>query len=427
MSAATAPASIAYRRYTLALLTTVYIANYVDRQILAILLEPIKKAFSLSDTQLGFLSGISFAIFYATLGMPIAMWADRGNRRNIITWATTVFSVMTAACGLAQSFVALALTRIGVGCGEAGSSPPSHSIIADLYPPEKRATAMAIFALGVNIGILIGFLVGGWMNEYFGWRAAFMVVGIPGLLLALLVRTTLREPERGHSDGRTAEAAAKPPSLSTAFRFMWRRRSLRHIVIGATLNSFVGYGAVAWVPAFLIRSFGMSTGDVGTALALIIGIAGGLGTFLGGYYADRLGQRDVRWNMWLVAACVGAGVPFAFGVYLAPTAAWALAAFVVPAAVGSLFLGPSLALVQGLVPIRMRTVASAILLFILNIIGLGIGPQMIGVVSDALAPSYGQESLRYALLIVGLVNIWAAVHFFLAGRALPDDLSAVDD
>jgi MFS family permease len=208
---------------------------------------------------------------------------------------------------------------------------------------------------------------------------------------------------------------------------MWRRRSLRHIVIGATLNSFVGYGAVAWVPAFLIRSFGMSTGDVGTALALIIGIAGGLGTFLGGYYADRLGQRDVRWNMWLVAACVGAGVPFAFGVYLAPTAAWALAAFVVPAAVGSLFLGPSLALVQGLVPIRMRTVASAILLFILNIIGLGIGPQMIGVVSDALAPSYGQESLRYALLIVGLVNIWAAVHFFLAGRALPDDLSVVDD
>jgi predicted MFS family arabinose efflux permease len=334
---------------------------------------------------------------------------------------------MTAACGLAQSFAMLALTRIGVGCGEAGSSPPSHSIIADLYPPKKRATAMATFALGVNIGILIGFLVGGWMNEFFGWRAAFMVVGLPGLLLAVLVRTTLREPERGHSDGRTAEAAAEPPTLRKSFAFMWRRRSLRHIVIGATLNSFVGYGAVAWVPAFLIRSFGMSTGDVGTALALIIGIAGGLGTFFGGYYADRLGQRDVRWNMWLVSACVAAGVPFAFGVYLAPTAAWALVAFVVPAAVGALYLGPSLALVQGLVPVRMRTVASAILLFILNIIGLGIGPQMVGIVSDALAPSYGQESLRYALLIVGLVNAWAAVHFFLAGRTLPEDLAAVGD
>lgn len=329
MSTAAVPVSIAYRRYTLILLTTVYVANYVDRQIMAILLEPIKETFALSDTQLGFLSGISFAIFYATLGMPIAMWADRGNRRNIITLATTVFSIMTAACGLAQSFAALALTRIGVGCGEAGSSPPSHSIIADLYPREKRATAMATFALGVNIGILIGFLVGGWMNEYFGWRAAFMVVGIPGLVLAVLVRTTLREPERGHSDGRSAGTAAQPPSLSRAFAFMWRRRSLRHIVIGATLNSFVGYGAVAWVPAFMIRSFGMSTGDVGTALALII--------------------------------------------------------------------------------------------------GLGIGPQMVGVVSDALAPSYGQESLRYALLIVGLVNAWAAVHFFLAGRNLPDDLATVND
>jgi len=416
------PVPIARRRYALALLTTVYVINYVDRQILSILLEPIKKAFALSDTQLGLLSGVAFALFYATLGMPIAMWADRGNRRHIITLATTVFSVMTAACGYAQSFTTLLLARIGVGCGEAGSSPPSHSIIADLYPPEKRATAMAIFALGVNIGILIGFLVGGWVNEFFGWRTAFLVVGAPGLLLAILVHFTLDEPERGHSDGRSAEAAEQPPSIWAAFAFMWRRRSLRHIVIGATLNSFVGYGAVAWVPAYLIRSYGMSTAEVGTALALIIGIAGGIGTFSGGYFADRLGQRDVRWNMWLVAACVSAGVPFSFAVFLAPSAAWALVAFIVPASVGSLFLGPSLAMVQGLVPVRMRTLASAILLFILNIIGLGIGPLAVGMVSDQLVPQFGQESLRYALLIVGFVNVWAAVHFFFAGRALRDDL-----
>lgn len=419
---AIAPATAAYRRYVLFVLTSVYVSNYVDRQILSILLEPIKHAFALSDTQLGFLSGISFAIFYATLGIPIAMWADRGNRRNIITFATTVFSVMTAVCGIAQSFVQLAAARIGVGIGEAGSSPPSHSMLADLYPPAERATAMATFALGVNIGILIGFLAGGWINELFGWRAAFLVVGVPGLTLALLVRLTVREPPRGESEGRGLEAESGAPPLGDAFRLFWRCRSLRHIALGAALNSFVGYGAVAFVPAYLIRSFGMSTGQVGTALALIIGIVGGTGTYLGGYFADRLAARDVRWNMWLVAACVGGGTPFAFGVYLAPDATWALAAFLVPAAVGALYLGPSLSMVQSLVPLRMRTVASAVLLFIINIIGLGLGPQMVGVVSDLLVPRFGHESLRYALLLVGLVNVWAAFHFWRAGRTLVEDL-----
>ena len=421
-----APAfSPAYRRYVLIVLTTVYVANFVDRQILSILLQPIKESFGLSDTQLGFLSGISFAIFYATLGIPIAMWADRGNRRNIITLATGIFSIMTAVCGLAQSFVQLALARIGVGIGEAGASPPSHSILADLYPPEQRATAMGIFALGVNIGILIGFLVGGWMNEFFGWRVAFMVVGVPGLLLALLVRLTVREPARGHSEGRGQEAASAPPPVAETARRFWACRSLRHISLGAALNAFVGYGVVAWMPAYLIRSFGMSTGDVGTALALIIGIVGGAGTFLGGYFADRLARRDVRWNMWLIAACIAGGAPFAFAVYLAPTATWALFSFVVPAAVGTIYLGPSLALVQGLVPLRMRTVSSAVLLFVINIIGLGFGPQMVGVVSDLLAPRFADESLRYALLIVGFVNLWSALHFLLASRTLKQDLAAL--
>ena len=344
-------------------------------------------------------------------------------RRNIITFATTIFSIMTALCGLAQSFVQLALARIGVGIGEAGASPPSHSILADLYPPEERATAMGIFALGVNGGILIGFLVGGWMNEFFGWRAAFMVVGMPGLLLALLVRFTVREPPRGQSEGRSHEADAAAPPVTETLRTFWRVRTLRHIALGAALNAFVGYGAVAWVPAYLIRSFGMSTGDVGTALALILGIVGGAGTFLGGYFADRLGRRDVRWNMWLIAACVGAGAPFVFGVYLAPTATVALAFLFVPAAFGAIYLGPSLALVQGLVPLRMRTVPSSVLLFVINIIGLGLGPQMVGVVSDQLAPRFGDESLRYALLIVGLVNLWSALHFYLASRTLKQDLA----
>ena len=422
VAAAPVAPSRAYRRYALGVLTAVYVSNYVDRQILSILLEPIKHAFSLSDTQLGFLSGISFAIFYATLGIPIAMWADRGNRRSIITLATLVFSVMTAVCGFATSFVQLALARIGVGIGEAGASPPSHSIVADLYRPHERATAMATFALGVNIGILIGFLAGGWINEFFGWRAAFLVVSVPGILLALLVRTTVREPPRGQSEGRDHEARAAAPTLAEAVRTFLRVRSLRHIAAGAALNSFVGYGAVAWLPAFLIRSFGMSTGDVGTLLALIIGIVGGAGTFLGGYFADRLARRDVRWNVWLVAACVGGATPFAFGVFLAADAFSALVWFLVPAAVGALYLGPCLALVQGLVPLRMRTLASAVLLFVINMIGLGLGPQAVGVLSDLLAPRFGEESLRYALLLAGLVNVWAALHFLLAGRTLARDL-----
>ena len=423
LAAEAAAPSRAYRRWVLGVLTAVYVSNYLDRQILSILLEPIKHAFSLSDTQLGFLSGISFAIFYATLGIPIAFRADRGNRRSIITLATLVFSVMTALCGFAQSFVQLALARIGVGIGEAGSSPPSHSILADLYRPHERATAMAIFALGVNIGILIGFLVGGWMNQLFGWRAAFLVVGVPGVLLALLVRTTVREPPRGQSEGRGHEARTDAPPLGEVFRLLWQVRSLRHIAAGAALNSFVGYGAVAWLPAFLIRSFHMSTGDVGTALALIIGIVGGAGTFLGGYFADRLARRDVRWNVWLVAACVGGATPFAFGVFLAREAATALWYFLVPAAVGALYLGPCLAMVQGLVPLRMRTVSSAVLLFVINIVGLGLGPQMVGVLSDLFAPRFGEDSLRYALLAAGLVNVWAALHFFLAGRTLARDLA----
>jgi predicted MFS family arabinose efflux permease len=412
-----------YRRWALGILTLVYVSNFVDRQILSILLEPIKQTFELSDTQLGFLSGISFALFYATLGIPIAMWADRGNRRNIITLATAVFSVMTLVCGMAQSFVQLALARIGVGIGEAGASPPSHSMIADLYPPHERATAMATFALGVNLGILVGFLVGGWMNEFFGWRAAFMVVSVPGLVLAIVVRLTVKEPVRGLSEGRTERVAEQPPALLESFRTMWRIRSLRHISLGAALNAFVGYGTLAWVPAFLIRSFDMSTGTIGTALALIIGISGGLGTYFGGVLADRLSQRDVRWNMWLIAICVAAAFPFSFGVFLAPSGTIALAAFVIPAAVGALYLGPSLAMVQGLVSLRMRTVASAILLFIINIIGLGLGPQAVGIISDLLAPSYGVESLRYALLISGFVNLWAAFHFYRAGLTLREDLA----
>lgn len=413
-----------YRWYALGLLTTVYIVNFVDRQILSILLSDIKQAFDVSDTALGFLAGISFAVFYATLGIPIAMWADRGNRRNIITMALTVFSVMTMLCGMATNFFLLAAARIGVGVGEAGASPPSHSILSDLFPPRERATAMGIFATGVNIGIMIGFFVGGWINQLYGWRAAFMTVGIPGLLLAVIVRLALKEPERGASEGRAAEAYEEAPSIASAARMFWRIRALRHIAFGSALNAFVGYGAVTWIPSFLHRSYEMSSSEIGTTLALILGIGGGAGTFLGGYFADRLAQRDIRWNLWLPAAAIMFAMPFTFGVYyFATTSTESLLYFIIPAMVGTIYLGPSLAMVQGLVPLRMRTVASAILLFIINIIGMGMGPQMVGIVSDLLTDRFANESMRYALFLAGFVNIWSAFHFVMGARTLRAELT----
>ena len=413
-----------YRRYALLLLVLVFTSSHVDRQILAILLQPIKLELQLSDTQLGFLSGVAFAIFYATLGIPMAMWADRGNRRNLIALALATWSGMTAVCGLATNFWQLALARIGVGIGEAGSSPPSHSIIADLYPPAERATAMGIFSLGINFGLMTGFLVGGWISQWYGWRIAFYTVGLPGLLLAVVVRLTLREPPRGYAEGLQA-SPSEAPSFATVVRHMTATPALRHIAAGATLASFVGYGVVLWLPAFLARSHGLQSGQIGTALAFLFGILGGISTYASGRLADHLGKRDERWKVWIVSCAILTALPFTIAAYLASdiyTATWLS---LIPALMGGAYLAPSFSLNQSLVPVRMRSVASAILLFIVNIIGLGLGPQLVGFLSDFFHPSYGTESLRYALLSLSLVNLWTALHYFLAGRTLEKDLVAV--
>ncbi len=412
----------AYRNYALFVLMLAYTANYVDRQILAILLQPIKIDLGLSDTQLGFLSGLTFAIFYATLGVPIAMWADRSNRRNIITLALTIFSGMTVVCGFVTSFAQLALARIGVGVGEAGSSPPAHSMISDMFPPEKRASAMGIYSLGINIGILIGFLVGGWISQWYGWRAAFMVVGLPGLLIAALVRFTLKEPQRGHADGLTAQGEGAAPRIGEVFGLLWSQRSFRHISFGTALAAIGGYAGVNWLPAFLSRSFHMSPGEIGTALALIIGFSGGAGTYFTGYLADRFAKRDIRWNVWVVAIVSALCFPFSVAMYLSADKTMALLFFIYPAFAGAAYIAPSLSMTQALVTVRMRAQASAVLFLILNLIGMGLGPQLAGILSDQYLPHYGQESLRYALLTISVVWIWSAFHFILAARSLKDDI-----
>ncbi len=411
-----------YKWYVLGVLTSVYASSHVDRQIMGILLEPIKLELDASDTQMGFLIGLTFAIFYATLGMPIAMIADRKSRRNIIAIATTVWSVMTVLCGAAQTFLQLALARIGVGSGEAGSSPPSHSVIADLFEPASRGTAMGVFALGVNFGLLIAYLVGGWMSEHFGWRMTFVAVGLPGLAIAALVYFTTQEPRRGASEEALRSGDEPAPPFSGVARHMWRVKSVRHLVAGSSVAGFVGYGFVLWMPSFLMRSHGLSPTDVGLTLALMIGIVGGLGTFTAGKLVDVLARRDVRWRCWLVAAAKGGYVPFLALVFLVDDFRLFLLLYTIPAFFGGFYLAPTFALVQSLVEVRMRALAASITLFVLNIIGLGFGPQLVGILSDFFAADYGQESLRMALLLLTFLNLWAALHYFLAARTLETDL-----
>jgi len=405
-------------------LTAVYASSQVDRQIMAIVLQPIKLELGATDTQMGFLVGLTFALFYATLGMPIAMLADRSNRRNIITAAISVWSAMTVLCGYAGNFIQLTFARIGVGVGEAGSTPPSHSIISDLFPPEKRGTAMGVFSLGVNFGILIAYLTGGWLSDNWGWRMTFVAVGVPGLAIAALLFFTVTEPIRGASEKGPKPKASDAPKFREVAGYMWRVRSTRHLCIGGSLAAFVGYGFVLWMPTFLIRSHGLSSTEVGLALALMTGVVGAMGTFTAGKLADVLSRRDVRWRTWVVAAGKSGYVPFLAAVFLVDELWLALLLYVIPAFFGGFYLAPTAALIQSLVTLRMRALASSILLFVLNIIGMGFGPQLVGILSDWFTPSYGQESLRMALLVLTFLNLWCAYHYFTAARTLKGDMEA---
>ena len=417
--------SDATRRYVLGVLVVTYTFNFIDRQILGILVEPIKRDLGVSDTFMGLLTGLAFAVFYTLMGIPIARIADRANRRNLIAVALAIWSTFTALQGLAQNAWQLMVFRIGVGVGEAGCSPPSHSIIADYYPQNRRASALGIYSLGIPVGILFGFFVGGWMEQYFGWRWAFFVVGLPGLLLALVVRFTVKEPPRGLSDQRTTEAA-QPPVLSVV-KYLLARRSFIHMAVGGGLAAFSGYGLITFAAAFFARTHGMSSGELGTYLGLIFGIPGGIGIALGGRLADHFGEKDARWFLWVVAVALAVLVPFGVMVFVVNDGFTAMAFLVLPVMLGNFYQATTFAQTQTLVGLNMRSVASAILLFTLNIIGLALGPSAVGILSDVLAPAYGDDSLRWALMICGFGNVWAAFHSWRAGIHFPGDLKRVGE
>ena len=413
-------ASSRYPNYVLGLLFVVYVSNFIDRQILAILVEPIKEEFGASDTEMGFLTGFAFAVFYTFAGIPIARWADLGNRRSIIALGLTVWSAMTALSGLAGSFFQLALARIGVGVGEAAGSPPAHSLLADYFPPERRAAALGTYAMGIYIGVMLGYLLGGWIKEFFDWRVAFLAVGLPGLLLALLVRFTIREPPRGGAE--TGPVDTSTDSIADVVRFLLAKKSFLYLSLGAALHAFTGYGFGSWVPAFLVRVHGMGYGELGTWLGLISGIGGGLGAYLGGRLSDAWGKNDPRYYLWIPALSSLLGLPFVYPFLLMDDPRIGMLVYLPAVFFGAAYLGPTFAITQSLVKVRMRAVSAAMLLFIINMIGLGLGPQVVGLLSDLLAARFGDESLRYALMIVGGANFFAAIFYLMAARHLKDDL-----
>lgn len=414
------PARRGYRRYVLAVMFCGFTLNLFDRQIIGILLQPIKEEFLLSDTALGLLSGLAFALFYAVLGVPIAKLSDKYSRRKVIAVCMALWSAMTALGGVAQSAWQLILTRAGVGVGEAGYTPAAMSMLSDYYPKEERIVAMSIVNLGPIAGIMLGLMVGGWAAELFGWRGALFLAGIPGVLFAVLFYSTVREPMRGILD-KLKDGAALPPSSAAAS--FWRVASYRWIVLGAAFFNFCLYSIATWMPAMLQRTHGLGPADAGLILGPVFGICGAIGTLSGGWFAQKLSLRDARWALWMPAAAAALCAPLVVTAFLSTalgTTVWVYAAAYL---LSFFYLGPTFAIVQSLVPAGSRARATAWMMLVVNLVGLGLGPQFVGILSDVLTANGSGDPLRYALAVVGGFFLIPAVTYCLAARTYRDDQS----
>jgi predicted MFS family arabinose efflux permease len=420
---------IGYRRCLLAILMVLLAANYMDGLALGLVLQNVKADLALSDTQLGLLSGIAFALLYAVMGIPIARWADRGNRVTIISLTSVIWSVMVALCGVASSFTQLLLIRVGVGVGEAGCIPPAHSLIADYFTRAERPRAVGTYLLGNSLSMLGGYFLAGWLNELYGWRATFIALGMLGLAPAVLARFVLIEPRSAkhpHISTRQIVISADQPNLKQVCATLWANATFRHLLYTFSVVYFFSYGIAQWQPAFFIRSYGLKTGELGTWFALIYGIGGFLGTYLGGDLASRYAANNERLQLQVMASayCVY-GLLCTF-IYLAPNVYLAFGAMALAVVVGAVTTGPLFAMIQTLVPQRMRALSIAIVYLFANLIGLGLGPVATGVISDALLPRFGNESLRYALLSLCPGFLWVAWHLWRASKAVDHDLAAIE-
>lgn len=430
-TAAAQPANIAAAssRVMLWTLLVVYILNFLDRQIVAILAEPMKQEFGLSDTQLGLLAGPAFAVFYAVLGVPIARYADKAgtNRVWLISVSLAVWSAMTAVCGVAQNFLQLALARVGVGVGEAGCTPAAHSLIADSVPAEKRSSAIAFYGLGIPIGGLLGLIIGGIVNDLYGWRAAFMIVGAPGILLALVLPKIIGDPRRSVESAQTSSLdspTAPALSITEAAREIFACKAYLYIFIAASFTAFLSYGKGLWTISFFIRSHGFSTTEAGLAMAVALGVSGIIGTWLGGKVADVYGKRDKRHLLTLPAIGMTIAAPLLFASYWSADWRIAVALLVVPTILNASYYGPAYGCVQGLVRREARAVAASLVVFGQNLIGLGMGPLAFGIVSDALQPMAGTDSVRWVLYGAAWLGLIPAFFFWRASLRLNAELKS---
>ena len=424
LTAQRAPASLEPpgRWYVLFTMTVVYAVNIADRYVVSTLIEPIKHELALSDSAVGFLTGTALAIFYVTAGIPLGVLADRVNRRNMIAWSLAAWSVMTSLCGMAQSYLQLLLARIGVGIGEAGGTPPSQSIVADCFPAQLRAAAMSIFAVGAAIGATLGSAGGGWLNDAYGWRNALIVFGLVGLPISLLVRFTISEPQRGQLDGNAPPG--RRHSLRETLQFIWSQKSLRHILAGATVLTFWGWGTLWWTPAFLVRSHEMSVGQAGALLAPMHGIGGTTVMLLTAWLMSRYGRADARRQTWFIALTTLLATPtsiLAYTTFSGTSVAQLLWLFV---PITYLYIGPTSGLIQNLVYPGMRAQAFAVFLFLANVANLVVAPELIGLASDYLASRIDdpRESLRYSLIFSACTGFWAAYHYYAAAHSLSHDV-----
>lgn len=414
----------AYSWYVLVVLTLAYVSNHIDRSILSILIEPIKKEFGASDLMMGFLTGPAFALFYTIAGIPIARWADRGSRRFIISLSISVWSLFTALAGLAVGFWTLALCRVGVGMGEAGGSPPSHSLISDYFPMEVRAKALAVYAAGTQVGVSFGWLLGGWLFLWLGWRMTFVAVGLPGLALALLIWTTIRDPERGGME--KVEAVVEPMPFRAALGHLLRQRSYSWVQVGGALHALSAYGLGVWVAPFLMRVHGMEIHVLGTWLGGIAITAGVGGMLFGGWLSDRLSPRDQRWLLGVPILSACGSIPFTLAFLYLGNPTGALIAYAAHTFLAMGYSAPIYAMHQAVVKVNARSLAVAIHLFVANLLGLGLGPVLIGGMNDWLHGTYGDISIRYTMTLAAVTNVFACIFYVIAMRTVREDIAERD-
>lgn len=453
MTDATAPAfqghgSKAYRAYVLGALVVIYTFNFVDRLLISIVQEKIIEDFGVSNFMMGLLGGTLFAVFYTAMGIPIARVAERANRVTIVSIGAALWSIMTALCGVAQNFIQLALCRLGVGVGEAACVPPSQSIIADYFPPERRATALSIFSLGIPFGSAIAAFGGGWLVANFDWRVAFILLGVPGILAAIIFKLTVKEPPRS---GGTATA----PGFGETLAALSRRPSFWHVAFGGALISLVGYGSTQFLVSFMVRNFELAPtiqqeiARASYTLGTIAITATALGTFLGGFLTDRLAPRHPRVHSWLPVLGLAVAVPLYVMAFMQTEFAWAFGFMLAAPVFHYLYLGPMYAATLSVVEPRQRATAVAILLLVVNLVGYGIGPPFVGAANDFFASSILADTstltladcdprtalpanlpicanaqalgVKYALGVTLIFLVWASIHFLLAGRTMLKD------